>query len=1505
MKSTETHPVPRLHFVLAAAEALLLVALVSSGAEPAAPLFLPTRSRVETAKGSGQWQVVEKTVAWDPARTAIVICDMWNEHWCKGASERVAEMAPRMNQVIQQARSRGVLILHCPSETMKYYQDTPQRRLAQAAPPVAPKVPLLRWCGLTAGREAPLPIDDADGGCDDWPACITGAPWTHQIDTIEIKEGDAITDSAEAYYLLQQHGIENIIVMGVHLNMCVLGRPFSIRQMVNQGKNVLLMRDLTDTMYNSRRPPYVNHFVGTDRMIEHVEKYWCPSISSVAFLGGEPFRLRQDRRPRIAFLIGEVEYDAKHTLPAFAQEELAQRLGLDCFFIQTDSKTNINGLEKLRDADAAVFYFHRREFPPEQMALIQSYLASGKAVVGIRTASHGFQNWLGFDPEILGGHYQGHHNNAVNNPAEPRTLVRVLPEAARHPIVNGLTTNEFEVPSWLYKVSPLVATATPLLIGRVGDRQPQEPVAWINTNQNRRVFYTSLGHPADFKLREFRLLLRNGILWAAGQPIPPAENDVPAPPPAKPKSEAANQPGPLTPAESLRQFKVADDLEIEQVLAEPVIAQPVFLNFDERGRMWVVEYRQYPAPAGLKVVSHDNFWRAVYDRIPPPPPNHFRGLDRITIHEDTHADGIFDKHTTFVEGLNIVTAVVKGRGGVWVLNPPYLLFYPDRNNDDIPDGDPVVHLSGFGLEDTHSVANSLRWGPDGWLYGAQGSTVTGNMIRPGLDKEPLHTMGQLIWRYQPETRRFEVFAEGGGNAFGVELDSQGRIFSGHNGGNTRGFHYVQGGYLQKGFEKHGPLSNPYAFGYFPPMSAPAVERFTHNFVIYDGGALPEVHNGKLFGVEPLQGRIVESELLPDRSTFKTTDLGHPVTSGDKWFRPVDIKVGPDGAIYICDWYDEQVAHFRSQEGKVDATNGRIYRLKAKGAKPLDPFDLGKLSSPQLIELLSHKNRWFRQMALQLLGDRHDPHLAPHLGKSVEANTGQLSLESLWALHLSGGLTEPVALKTLQHADPFVRLWTARLLGDEQAVSPVLAKQLIRLARSETNLEARLQLACTARRLPARECLAMVRNLLQHDEDADDDRQPLLLWWAIESKAERDREAVVAMFDDSPFWNLPLVKQHILERVMRRYAQAGARKDLLSCARLFQLSPGPEESAKLMAGFEAAFKGRSLAGLPDELLAAMARHKVGSVALALRQGQPDALETALKTVGDERADAKQRLEYIEILGEIKQPVCVPALLKALGYAPDDALRKASLTALQAYDDPRIGAQVVALYNSLSNEVRTVAQTVLTSRASWALQWAQAVESGQIKPEAVPANVVRNLRRLKEPRLARLAKKIWGRDGTPTTAEMEKSIQRLAEVVRSGAGDPYHGQTLFDTTCATCHTLFNQGGQVGPDLTTYKRDDLETILLNVVNPNAEIREGFENYVIETRDDRTLNGFLVESDNRVVVLRGLDGQNLTLDRKDIVEMKAAGVSLMPEGLLDSFNDQQVRDLFAYLRSTQPLVK
>jgi hypothetical protein len=221
---------------------------------------------------------------------------MWDAHTCPNAAARVGEMAPRVNDFAKAARNRGVLIFHCPSNTMDFYKDYPGRKLAQSAPPVAPLVPLQKWCYVDLTREAPLPIDDSDGGCDCPRTWKKGDPypWTRQNAAIEIQDGDAITDSAEAYNLMQQRGIENVLVCGVHLNMCVLGRPFSIRQMVMQGKHVALVRDLTDTMYNPAMPPHVSHFAGTRLMIEHVEKYWCPTITSTALLGGESFRFHGD-----------------------------------------------------------------------------------------------------------------------------------------------------------------------------------------------------------------------------------------------------------------------------------------------------------------------------------------------------------------------------------------------------------------------------------------------------------------------------------------------------------------------------------------------------------------------------------------------------------------------------------------------------------------------------------------------------------------------------------------------------------------------------------------------------------------------------------------------------------------------------------------------------------------------------------------------------------------------------------------------------------------------------------------------------------------------------------------------------------------------------------------------------------------------------------------------------------------------------------------------------------
>ncbi len=961
--------------------------------------------------------------------------------------------------------------------------------------------------------------------------------------------------------------------------------------------------------------------------------------------------------------------------------------------------------------------------------------------------------------------------------------------------------------------------------------------------------------------------------------------------------------GPQSPAAALALMKTADDLVVELALADPDIGQPLSIKWDERGRMWVVEYRQYPSPAGLQMVSRDKFLRSVYDKTPPAPPNHFRGEDRISIHEDTNGDGVYDKHSAFVEGLSLVSSFALGRGGVWVLNPPYLLFYPDRNGDDVPDADPEVHLEGFGIEDSHSIANNLRWGPDGWLYAAQGSTVTGHIKRPGSKDPPVHSMGQLVWRYHPESRRYEIFAEGGGNTFGVEIDSKGRLYSGTNGGDSRGFHYVQGGYFQKSFGKHGDLSNPYALGYFPDMEHHAVPRFTHTFVIYEGAALPSRYHGKLFGVEPLQGRVVESAVETHGSSFRTKDLGHVLTTTDTWFRPVDIQVGPDGALYVVDFYEQRIDHASHYQGRIHRESGRVYRIHGKGASPAPKFNLAELSNDELLETLRHQNKWYRQEALRVIGDRRDAAVSPALKALLSQSDGQTALEGLWALYQSGGWDETTALQSLDHSDPYVRLWSVRLLGDEGRVSQKVAEKLADLAYRDPNVEVRSQLACSAKRLPANQALPIARQLARRTEDANDVHLPLLVWWIIESKAETDRDAVLQLFGEPEFWREALVKQHLLERVMRRYAQAGARRDLLACAKLLDMAPSKDDGQRLMKGFEQAFEGRSMANLPTELIDAIAKVGGVSLELRLRKGENEAIGEALKIVGDEKADARRRTALVQVLGQIKQPRCVPVLLEVVQKSPNNAVRIAALTALQTYPDTKIAEEVTRLHDGLPNDVRETAQALLASRLNWSLLWLQTLQSGAINKELVPLPMVRKLLLHNDEQVAALVQKAFGDVEGASTSEMREKIRSVSAVLETAAGNPYLGKELFLQHCGKCHLLFGQGGQIGPDLTSYKRDDLQAMLVNVVNPSAEIREGFENFLVLTADGRQLSGFIADRDNRVVVLRTVEGQSLTIDQEEIEDMRAISRSVMPEGVLDNFTEQQVRDLFAYLRSTQPL--
>lgn len=507
-----------------------------------APLVVRKRWRVEE---NGAWVSREAAESWEPRKTAVIVCDVWDSHHCLNAVRRVEEMAPRMNRVLHAARDKGVFVIHAPSSCMAAYEGRPARERAKAAPPAA-NLPsdIGEWCRkIPAEEKVVYPVDQTDGGEDDdpaehaaWHQRLAGlgrnprSPWKAQLDAIDIAAEDAISDSGvEIWNLLEQRGIANVILLGVHTNMCVLGRPFGLRQMSKNGRNVVLMRDMTDTMYNPQRWPYVTHYVGTERVVEHIERVVCPTITSVDFVGGEPFRFQYDRRS-IVMLIGEDEYRTNETLPEFAKTEL-EPAGFQVTVIHS-AADNPNHFPEigpaLATADLLLVSVRRRTPPKAELDAIRAHLAAGKPLVGIRTASHAFSlrgnksppeghdAWLDFDPRVLGGHYVGHHG------AGPKTTVSVSPGAAVHPILAGIDIGKLIGNGSLYRVMPLEPSATALLTGRSAEH-PAEPIAWINSPRRggSRVFYTSLGHIDDFQNSEFRKLLLHGICWTLGNAPPP------------------------------------------------------------------------------------------------------------------------------------------------------------------------------------------------------------------------------------------------------------------------------------------------------------------------------------------------------------------------------------------------------------------------------------------------------------------------------------------------------------------------------------------------------------------------------------------------------------------------------------------------------------------------------------------------------------------------------------------------------------------------------------------------------------------------------------------------------------------------------------------------------------------------------------------------------------------------------------------------------------------------
>jgi putative membrane-bound dehydrogenase-like protein len=982
-----------------------------------------------------------------------------------------------------------------------------------------------------------------------------------------------------------------------------------------------------------------------------------------------------------------------------------------------------------------------------------------------------------------------------------------------------------------------------------------------------------------------------------------------------------------SPDEAPRRMTLADGFRVSLVAGEPTVRQPVAIEFDERGRLWVIQYLQYPNPAGLKRVKVDRYSRTVYDRVPEPPPKGPRGADRITILDDFGPDGRARRAKDFLGGLNLATGLAFGHGGVFVLQAPYLLFYPDRDRDDKPDDDPDVLLSGFGMEDAHSVANSLTWGPDGWLYGCQGSTVTARVR--GVEFQ------QGVWRYHPLTRRFELFCEGGGNSWGLDFDAHGNLLYSTNVGGHVLLHGVQGGYYWKHFGKHGALHNPFAFGFIDhvPHRDFRGGHVTVGGIVYQGDSFPARFRGKYVAADLLGHAVYWHDLTPDGSSFRSAHGGELLRANDTWFAPCDVTTGPDGSVYVADWFDKRTAH-PDPDAEWDRSNGRVYKIEYRGTKPVTPFDLARLPSEKLIGLLGHPNDWYARKARQVLADRRDPEVIFPLRTLVrESKDDRLALQALWALYVSGGFTDGLAEECLGHRNPDVRRWAVRFLGDDRKVTARLARRLSDLAAGEPDVTVRSQLASTARRLPARDGLPIIERLLLRNLDGKDSHLPLLLWWAIEEHAVASRERVLEMFASAAAWQVPLVREVIQGRLMRRYAAEGTEAGYTACARLLASAPSPEERGQMLAALEQGLQDRPRAtksvgpllaehavverpaergrARPEKLppaleaqLAALWKADTTDttlVRLFARLGRPAAQDRAVALAVNPRTPRPTRLLMLQLLAEVGAPAS-GRLLSVLDEQQGEEVRLAGLTALQGFDGEEVAAAILRHYSRMSARLRARASEVLLGRKEWARLFLREVDAGRLAAQDVPVEALRLVAVHKDRPLDELVRKHWGNVQPGTPEEKLAEVRRLSNDLRAGAGDAARGRELFRKHCATCHRLFGEGEPVGPDLTHANRKDRDYLLVSTVDPSAVIRKEYLSYTVRTTDGRVLAGLLAEQTPGAVTLLSAKNERTRVPRDRVETIEESPVSLMPENILRELKPQELRDLFSYLQSDRP---
>lgn len=569
-----------------------------------------------------------------------------------------------------------------------------------------------------------------------------------------------------------------------------------------------------------------------------------------------------------------------------------------------------------------------------------------------------------------------------------------------------------------------------------------------------------------------------------------------------------------TPEQTVANMKLPTGFRAQVFAGEPDVYQPIAFCIDVRGRLWVVENYSYPD------------WKKT-------------GKDRVVIFEDTDGDGKYDTSKLFWNKGNFATGIQVGFGGVWIGSPPHLLFIPDRDGDDRPDGEPVKLLDGWGHHDTHETINSFQWGPDGWLYGCQGVFTHSKVGKPGTPDDERLTVNAAVWRYHPTRHDFEVFAEGGSNQWGVDFNDRGQGFM------TACviphlFHIVQGGRYKRQAGQH---NNPYT--YEDIQTIRTHQHFAAAFagaMIYLGDNFPAEYRDQIF-MNNIHANKIHADWLSRKGSGYTAKFGphdRPpangdrgagfMNSGDKWYRGLCLRTGPDGGVFVCDWYDQLPCH---QVKPHDRTNGRIYKITYGDVGPVTNTNLANQSSSALVKLQLHRNDWWVRGARRVLQERagRGENLADAHAELIDLLATQTDetrrLRALWALHVSGGLSDELARELLQDKQEYVRAWTIQCMLEDKSISQQDLQRLTAMAGDDESKVVRMYLASAAQRIEPQRRWDLMANLVSHESDADDQNLPYLYWYAVEPLVGLDRQQAVQLASKA---QIPKLRQLIARRI---------------------------------------------------------------------------------------------------------------------------------------------------------------------------------------------------------------------------------------------------------------------------------------------------------------------------------------------------------------------------------------